>query len=105
MIIVTVFIRSQENKENSVSQGLPVFPQHILSGQKLRLSHKDKRINNEDFRIEGVKGRVGITKHETEKNEKFLQLRASARPSRVLTAITPQDAKEVVNIIFDAKHQ
>ena len=89
-----------------MSQGLPVFPQHILSGQKLRLSHKDKRINNEDFRIEGVKGRVGITKHETEKNEMFLQLmRASARPSRVLTPITPQDAKEVVNIIFDAKHQ
>jgi len=55
-----------------VNQGLSVFPQYILSGQKLRLSHKDKRINNEDFRIAGVKGRVSITNHETEKNETFL---------------------------------
>ena len=58
MIIVTVFIRSQEKaRKNSVSKRLPVFSQHILSGQKLKLSHEDKRINNEDFRIVGVTGK------------------------------------------------
>lgn len=58
MIIVTVFIRSQEKaRKNSVSKRLPVFSQHILSGQKLKPSHEDKRINNEDFRIVGVTGK------------------------------------------------
>ena len=41
-----IFIRSQKKaRENSMSQGLPVLPQHIPLGQKVRLSHEDKRVN------------------------------------------------------------
>ena len=41
-----IFIRSQKQaRENSMSQGLPVLPQHIPLGQKVRPSHEDKRVN------------------------------------------------------------
>ena len=115
MIIVTIFIRSQEKaRKNSVSKGLPVFSQHILSGQKLKLSHEDKRINNEDFRIVGVTGKSRCNQPWSRKEKRNISAIHESQCQAKQGAHTwcprrsgkvRQDAKEVVNIMFDAKHQ